>query len=191
MVKRKKNFVTYEVFIKNKSSLRPQHLAFNAFCTKLLWFTCPSAVAAMAASSIYHGGDIIFIWELLAVPPLFRLHELWATPDNDEAYKVKGFRGFYWRLYSNHVDHRSIFSHSITVGTLLRFLIGYWPLVLLFVIVWNWRLFYGGNFDLQAIVIPMFSLKFLGYWYGACVLSDIAHLTLDKLNPIQWLIGGK
>lgn len=190
MVKRKKNFVAYDVYVKNKSSLRPQHLAFNAFCTKLLWFACPSAVAAMFASSIYHGGDIVFVWELLAIPPLFRLHELWATPDNDLARKVKGFRGFYWNLYSNYVEHRSIFSHSITIGTLLRFLIGYWPIILLFVALWNWQLFSQETFQFQNIVVPMFAIKFLVFWYSACVLSDIAHLTLDKLNPIQWLIGG-
>lgn len=191
MVKRKKKFVTYEVFLQGKSSSRPQHLEFNAFCTKMLWFACPSAVAAMVASSIYHGVEIVFVWELLAIPPLFRLHELWAGPDSDECYKVKGFRGFYWHVYSRMVPHRSILSHSITIGTLLRFLIGYWPLVLLFVIVWNWRLFYEGNFVLQDFSFPIFALKFLATWYSACVLSDIAHLILDKLNPIQWLIGGK
>jgi hypothetical protein len=191
MTKRKKNFVTYEVFIKNKNSLRPQHLAFNAFCTKLLWFACPSAVAAMFASSIYHGGDIVFVWELLAIPPLFRLHEFWAGPDSDECYKVKGFRGFYWHLYSRMVPHRSILSHSITLGTPLRFLIGYWPLVLGFVILWNWQLFSQESFQFNNIVVPMFAIQFLGFWYSACVMSDIAHLSLDKLNPIQWLTGGK
>ena len=191
-----KKSVEYQVFIKNRSSSRPQHLSFNDRWYRLLWFACPAAAVSMFASSLYHGGDILMFWELFFVPPLFRLHEIFATPDNDEAYKVHGFRGFYWTIYSRWFKHRSVWSHTIALGTPLRFCIAYWFPILVFVVVWNyevvWAVSQGAialSTGLQMLTFPDFATRFIGFWYAACLLSDIAHLILDKYNPIEWLIG--
>ena len=192
-----KKSVEHQVFIQGKGSSRPQHLEFNAHLHRLLWFACPSAAIAMFASSMYHDTSLTVVWELFLVPPLFRFHEIFATCDNDLAYKVRGFRGFYWSLYSKLVSgHRSVWSHSLLLGTPIRFCIGYWLPILLFVLGWNWETVYAmsrGVVDVTTgitmLTFPDFAVRFLGFWFVSCILADITHMTLDKYNPVQWLIG--
>jgi hypothetical protein len=187
----KKKSAFRQVFIEGKSSSRPQHLAFNQAWHKILWMVCPATAGSVFISSLYNGGDLICLWELLIVPPLFRFNEIWNTPDNDLAWKVNGFRGFYWKLYSHLLpDHRSIFSHSLLLGTPLRFCIAYWFPILAFVILWNWQVFWDyDSIRLENLTFPSFAEIFILYWYAAAILADICHLTLDKYNPIEWLFG--
>jgi hypothetical protein len=192
-----KKSVLRQVFIENKDSSRPQHLAFNEACHKVLWMVCTSAAVSSFVASIYQGGDLVFVWQLMLIPPLFRFHEIWATPDCDLAFKVRSFRGWYWSPYSKMLPkHRSIFSHSLLFGSPVRFCIAYWLPVLTFVLLWNHSVVYGvsqGDIDLTTglsmITFPMFAANFIAYWYGSCILSDTAHMFLDKMNPVEWLIG--
>ena len=85
---------------------------------------------------------------------------------------------------------------TIALGTPLRFCIAYWFPILVFVVVWNyevvWAVSQGAialSTGLQMLTFPDFATRFIGFWYAACLLSDIAHLILDKYNPIEWLIG--
>lgn len=195
----KKKSVEYQVFVEGKGSSRPQHLEFNEHCHRLLWFACPSAAVAMFASSIYNDTALTMVWELFLVPPLFRFHELWATMDNDEAYKVKGIRGFYWKGYSKQLPyHRHVLSHSLLLGTPLRFCIGYWIPILLFVLCWNYETVYGVSqgaialtTGLSLMTFPLFAARVIGFWYAAAILADICHMILDKYNPLQWFVGKK
>jgi len=199
--KKSKN-VAYQVFVEGDSSLRPQHLAFNQAWYRVLWMVCPAISLSVAAAAIHKGANIGFVWEIWFVPPLFRFNEIWSPPDNDEAYKVKGFRGWYWTPFSRKFKHRSLWSHTLTLGTPLRFCIAYWLPILLFVLGWNWQVL--ATFDtslvknfgywlsfLSEFVFPLWAAIFIGYWYGACMLSDLAHLILDRYLPHQWIVGKK
>lgn len=192
---KKQNSAFYQVFVQGKTSSRPQHLAFNNMWYKILWMVCLATIGSVLASSVYHGGEAIFIWELLIIPPFFRLHELWATPDSDECYKVRGIRGWYWNLYSRMVKHRSVWSHSLILGTPVRFCIGYWIPILTFLTIWNYDLIiYCIETDqiwsiFPFLVLPNFAIEFILYWYAAAMLSDICHLFLDKYNLVEWFLG--
>jgi uncharacterized metal-binding protein len=203
-----RNTVAWKSIIGGESSNRPQHLAFNDTWYKFLWFACPSFSLAAGVATISQGVDIGFIWEPLFIPSLFRFHEIFATPDNDEAYKVKGFRGFYWTPYARKFKHRSLWSHTLTFGTPMRFCIAYWFPILAFVLGWNAQVLYShwGAFDptmntdisywlsftgslLSSLTFPVSAAIFIGYWYFAALLSDLAHLILDRYNPIEWFVG--
>lgn len=134
-----RNTVAWKSIIGGESSNRPQHLAFNDTWHKFLWIACPIASISMSVSALNQGVEMGFVWQLWFVPPLFRFNEVFSPPDNDEAFKVNGFRGWYWTPYSRIFKHRSIWSHSLLFGTPLRFCIAYWLPILLFVLGWNWQ----------------------------------------------------
>jgi len=197
---KKKTSVVHQVFIEGRDSSRPQHLQFNDFCYKILWYPCLGAAVSVGVATIYYDANIGLPWQLILVPPLFKLHEMWATCDNDYAWKLRsGFRKLYWHIYSMMMPrHRSIFSHSLLFGTPIRFCIAYWIPILLFVIGWNHDfLITLRTSDVswltaaQLLTFPKWAIALLAYWYAACNLADIAHMTLDKYNPVQWFIGKK
>jgi hypothetical protein len=195
-MKTKKKSVEYQVFVEGRGSSRPQHLEFNEHWHRLLWFACPSAAVAMFASSLYHGGELVMTWELFLVPPLFRFHEIWATCDNDDR-KTKGIRGQYWKRYSKWIPrHRHPLSHSVLLGTPIRFCVGYWPIILAFTLGWNYQIVYGVSQGAIALTtglslmnFPLFAARFIQFWFCVCVLADVCHMILDRYNPIEWLIG--
>ncbi len=157
---------------------RPHHLKLNADVTKDV-----KKASRLASGGIVLGGIIlgysvatIAIWTLSVaiLCPLFcRLQEQWASPDCDlQENRGKGFRKYanYWYPYGAVVKHRSFRSHS-AVGTVIRFVYGFWPMLALLALP-------------MGVWVPILGSALFG-----AAQSDIAHYALDGYGPVAMLMG--
>lgn len=137
-------------------TVRRHHLRCNQHMTYLV----AAAVTAVWASFWMDGYNPLPF--MFASPIFCRLQETWASPDRDEEESRKS-PSLYWLWYGKAVKHRSIFSHSLLVGTPFRFVYGFLPIWLL---VWFQMSFSG------ALALTCWAA------IGA-IASDLAHYALD------------
>lgn len=164
----------------DRPSSRREHLKANLLAYNLALGLCGAGFFVLPLVQHLLGYRPQALLGLLLVPYFMRLHEVWATPDND--CPSRGLRGLYWAFYPILVGrHRGLLSHTILIGTPLRCAIAYGPALYLA----HWIIHrYGFNADLIAIVKWL-----LPWWAVAAVLSDLVHFTLDRLGPLEMLFG--
>jgi len=119
-------------------SNRPHHLRFNSFVA--FWVALAAIAHPLALVAA------IGCWS----------HERWASPDRD-VEDDKTYSEPYWLPYGWAMKHRSFWSHGLIVGTAIRFVYGWWPM-----------LFFLDTFPELIIA-----------WIVGCLISDFAHLLLD------------
>lgn len=199
---------------KGASSGKDEHIEANRVASLLISLLCIGASGGFALHAVKNQQieGLQFIPYLGATPMLFRFHEVWASPDRDSA--CGGFKGWYWKGYYNSyrvvrskrgkvdrkkiVRHRGILSHTLTLGSPIRFGIAYCFPILFLVLGANWDLFYGVTvddpYDVFAIVremtMPLWLSFGLLWWFIVCLASDFVHFMMDRMNPIQFLITG-
>ena len=176
---------------------RKEHLHFNGLITKGLLIGCPILTGSALYIFITRGRlDLIQWWwiaGLLLTPFLYRLHEIVASPDMDDT-KRKGFLGWYWKPYAKCVRHRGICSHTLLIGSPLRFGVAYAIPLLILVVALNWQLVDESNSTLYIVTnldMPRSVGLFIAWWFGVCVLSDLSHLLCDRMfSPLKVLLLG-
>ncbi len=202
-----------DCLFKGADSGKDEHLEANKIVANGLWVASFPIVFLVIFLMMANGRpDLIQFWWITAVvlfPHQFRFHEVWASPDRD--LPCKGFIGFYWGFYANArrrvklksgkikkkkiVRHRGILSHTLIVGSLVRFCIAYWLPILSFVLLWNERIVWAMWTTKDILLIQYFTFPewagwIILFWYIACVLSDFVHVMCDRMNPIQFLFTG-
>ena len=176
----------------NKVTGRKEHLRANRDIATGLWFGCIVIFVSLIFILIYEKRlDLIQIWWLLALPltpVMFRNHEKWATPDVDMPTRG-GFMGAYWKLYAKKVRHRGVLSHSLLVGSGVRFCIAYCVPLAATVALFNIdviQMLLVSDRTLYIDLIQMFTLPeqvcwFIAWWFGICCLSDLTHYLVDDI----------
>ena len=118
---------------------RPHHLACN------FW-----------AAMLFLPVILVTPWAALSLMACLA-HEGWASPDRDiEERKANPY--WYWLPYGRMVSHRHWASHGLIIGTVIRFLYGWWFILFLWPVN-------------AAMVVA---------WFTGCLVSDIAHWALDR-----------
>lgn len=173
---------------------RREHLRFNNIVSRGL--SLGLIVILISLIHIFYENnrlDLIKPWWITALlfsPIQFSIHERWAGPDMDIPTR-KGFLGIYWRIYAKNVRHRGMFSHTLVFGTFVRFLIGYWFVILGLLAIFNLDVLLVQPVILGDLRLPNEVGYMILCWYGSCVLSDLAHILCDLiLNPIKILFLG-
>jgi uncharacterized metal-binding protein len=174
-----------------KNTGRKEHLAANQkFYKPLLLFSiaCPLGVAV---GSYHLWNEAAFVPEMLIVPFGYCINEIWNTPDNDLAWKLKwSFRKAYWLLWSKLVRHRGILTHTFPLGTTVRFCIAYWIPILAFVIGWNWEVIQAGDDWVAALTFPERAGWIIVFAWIGCGISDLVHYCTDRMSFIKMFVTG-
>jgi uncharacterized metal-binding protein len=139
-------------------SSRPHHLAMSRFIA-----------GALAGVGLFTPAPLLFPWRglWLVAAGACAAQEYWATSDRDltENCKAQGFAYWYWIPYGDAIDHRDLLSHGLIVGTVIRALYGWWPLLLALALLWP--------------TFPV-AVGWVAVALGAGALAnDLGHLLLD------------
>ena len=187
-----------------KSSGRREHLKTNKKLVALTRFFSILITLAATASLIHPDTKplgILFFSEafpyILFIPCFIRWHEVWAGPDRDIA--TNDAAGRYWSAYESITRHRGVLSHTLTLGTPLRFILGYLPIILVAIGLINFGMIHEAielkeNFSMIEVIgsleIPRWFRLLLFWWYVSCLLSDLMHFLTDRMNPAGFLLKG-
>jgi len=162
-----------------KSTGRKEHLRANERYFKLLALLCCALPTGIAISLYIREGQAVFIPYPVITSVFYRLNELWNTPDNDLAWKLKmSLRKAYWFVWSKVIRHRGIFSHTIMFGSPVRFCVAYGPSF--------GAVMYATNFQW----FPEWLGWSIIFAFLGAVLSDLVHFVTDEMNLIEFTLTG-
>ena len=117
-------------------------------------------LSAFLSMAIFTVGPMLpwsFPWEVAAAGCFAQ--EWWASSDRDEEEKRKFGNGHVWWLpFGMVLKHRSIWSHGFIIGTIVRLVYGWLPLL---------------------IVLWLLSPWLLAAWCLGAIVNDCGHIALD------------
>ena len=139
-------------------SSRPHHLAMSRFLA-----------GALMGVGLFTPTPLWFPWRSLWMVAAIACaaQEWWATSDRDltENCRARGFAYWWWIPYGRAIRHRGVLSHGPVIGTIIRGVYGWWPLLLALALLW-----------------PQFpaTVGWLALAMGLGALAnDLGHLALD------------
>lgn len=197
MKRKTNNSILIDCIFRNRPSGRREHLRAN----KDIFYLCRFlAIASAVVAIAFWLGDektkelALFYRDhcfpyVFLVPHFVRIHEVWASPDRD--IRTRG-SALAWKIYAARTRHRGIFSHTLLIGTPTRFVIAYWPAVLILgYIIYllsknEYSLFRAINTSWLAKELVML----FPWWYTSALISDVTHFVVDRMNLIEMLLTG-